>query len=228
MSDWQMYIVQEYCDGGSLFDAIQQRRFHDRPIKPLPSAADSAALQGTAEGAGSMLQAGVTGTEGTGGSGASAAVEAAMGERGQEEEEEQGPPGRVRLSNILAIASNIASGCAYIHSKNIIHGDLKVGSGGTGEGGREGVWEGKLAGEKRGEGRGREVDELTLCATQRVEPVATVAKLPQRSLACCINRQHSFRPHTLISHKNQVHGEGRFVSIITGTCMPLLVDLAPV
>lgn len=184
MSDWQMYIVQEYCDGGSLFDAIQQRRFHDRPIKPLPSAADSAALQGTAEGAGSMLQAGVTGTEGTAGSGASAGVEAVVGERGQEEEEEQGPPGRVRLSNILAIASNIASGCAYIHSKNIIHGDLKVGSGGRGDGDVN-----AKGGQPGRKGRFEVVNRtFSRCVPhERVELVANVAKLPHRSLTFCIN-----------------------------------------
>jgi serine/threonine protein kinase len=33
--DWQLYIIQEYCEGGSLFDAIQQRRFHN-PKTKLP------------------------------------------------------------------------------------------------------------------------------------------------------------------------------------------------
>eukprot|EP00955_Chlamydomonas_euryale_P106945 365736-Chlamydomonas_euryale.AAC.13 len=34
--DWQMYIIQEYCDGGSLFDAIQAL---SRPS--LPHATDA-------------------------------------------------------------------------------------------------------------------------------------------------------------------------------------------
>jgi serine/threonine protein kinase len=31
--DWQLYIIQEYCDGGSLFDAIRARRFWDAGTK---------------------------------------------------------------------------------------------------------------------------------------------------------------------------------------------------
>jgi len=66
--DWQMYIIQEYCDGGSLFDAIQEGRFQ-------------------------------------GDKSASAAMEC--------------------LRTLINLAVDIACGCAYIHSKGIIHGDLK-------------------------------------------------------------------------------------------------------
>ena len=64
LSDWQLYIIQEYCNGGNLYDAIQKRQSH-------------------------------------------------------------AATGAVSLLHILAVATHIASGCAYIHSKQIIHGDLK-------------------------------------------------------------------------------------------------------
>ena len=48
------------------------------------------------------------------------------------EEEHIGSPSRMygtdlapSFFQILSIASHVASGCAYIHSKQIIHGDLK-------------------------------------------------------------------------------------------------------
>ncbi|KAG1672192.1 hypothetical protein FOA52_002892 [Chlamydomonas sp. UWO 241] len=65
LTDWQMYIIQELCGAGSLFNAFSDRRFID------PST------------------------------------------------------GRPRPSAILSVAADIATGCAYIHSKSIIHGDLK-------------------------------------------------------------------------------------------------------
>jgi serine/threonine protein kinase len=39
LSDWQMHIIMEYCDGGSLQDAIRQNRFYDvtAHIPHLPS-----------------------------------------------------------------------------------------------------------------------------------------------------------------------------------------------
>lgn len=64
-ADWQLFIIQEYCDGGTLHTAIQEQRFWDKQV------------------------------------------------------------GQPLLPQILAIASDIAAGCAYIHSKQIIHGDLK-------------------------------------------------------------------------------------------------------
>jgi len=63
--DWQLYIIQEFCDGGSLYDAIRARRFWNSG--------------------------------------------------------DNSP----RLQQALTIASHVAAGCAYIHNKNIIHGDLK-------------------------------------------------------------------------------------------------------
>jgi hypothetical protein len=33
--DWQLYIIQEYCDGGSLFDAIRAQRFWDQAGFPV-------------------------------------------------------------------------------------------------------------------------------------------------------------------------------------------------
>lgn len=69
-----MFLIQEYCDSGSLFTAITTGMFH-RP---------------DAE-------------EGDGGSGRYS----------------------VDLEGILSVATDIASGCLYIHRNQIIHGDLK-------------------------------------------------------------------------------------------------------
>ncbi|GAX74864.1 hypothetical protein CEUSTIGMA_g2310.t1 [Chlamydomonas eustigma] len=63
--DWQLFIVQEYCNGGNLLNAIQQRWFWD---------ADTCSP---------------------------------------------------RMEHVLSIARHMSSGCSYIHSKQIIHGDLK-------------------------------------------------------------------------------------------------------
>lgn len=72
--DWQMNIIQEYCDGGSLFDALKRRGFPD-------------SRSGSARGGGA--------------------------------------PDQATFPFILSVASDIASGCAYIHGKQIVHGDLK-------------------------------------------------------------------------------------------------------
>ena len=80
--DWQLYLIQEYCEGGSLFDAIQGRIFH--------IAAEVAVGSSQGSSVGSL---------------------------------------RPRVASILSVAIDIASGCSYIHSKNIIHGDLKPDNG---------------------------------------------------------------------------------------------------
>ncbi|GAX77871.1 hypothetical protein CEUSTIGMA_g5313.t1 [Chlamydomonas eustigma] len=63
--DWQMHIIMDYCEGGSLQEAIRQNRLYDTDAR-IP-----------------------------------------------------------QLASVLELLAQIAQGCAYIHSKNIIHGDLK-------------------------------------------------------------------------------------------------------
>eukprot|EP00798_Chlamydomonas_sp_ICE-L_P015533 gene15533-21624_t len=65
LMDWQLYIIQELCERGSLLNAFEEMRFFDTQ-REIP-----------------------------------------------------------KLDMVLAIAEDIASGMAYIHSRNIIHGDLK-------------------------------------------------------------------------------------------------------
>lgn len=84
ITDWQLYLIQEYCEGGSLFNAIQDKLFHE-PKSAAPEG------PGSSHGSSEHLQP--------------------------------------RLSSILSVAIDIASGCSYIHSKNIIHGDLKPDNG---------------------------------------------------------------------------------------------------
>ena len=69
LCDWQMYIIQEYCDGGTLLSALNKGTFlmNDAGLSCSP-----------------------------------------------------------RLDLILPLLSQTARGCAYIHSKNIIHGWLRV------------------------------------------------------------------------------------------------------
>ena len=69
LCDWQMYIIQEFCDGGTLLSAINNGTFF-------------------------MNEAGFSFSP--------------------------------RLDIILPLLSQIACGCAYIHSKNIIHGRFRV------------------------------------------------------------------------------------------------------
>ena len=71
VTDWQLNIIMEYCNAGSLFGILRQQQYKSA---------------GLGAGYGSC---------------------------------------QADFPFILGIASDVASGCAYIHSKQIIHGDLK-------------------------------------------------------------------------------------------------------
>ncbi|GAX77870.1 hypothetical protein CEUSTIGMA_g5312.t1 [Chlamydomonas eustigma] len=92
--DWQMHIIMEYCEGGSLKDAISANRFFDNNLnRPMLCQVLELLMQDDA-----LPYAGASLPH---------------------------TAGRMLCHVLELLLMQIAKGCAYIHSKNIIHGDLK-------------------------------------------------------------------------------------------------------